>query len=259
MLELYHWEPNGESLALLICLKEKALDYKSHYVDMLQLAHHEADYLAKSAGGLVPALVDGGEVMNDANFALQYLVDKYPDPRLAPSDASGWYDVQAWASFLTVGLAVNVRLLGWNQVMLKSMPAADLEALRAKIAAIPKVTAQAGWAAVMSDAEASEDQLANARERVQQVVGRMEETLTGAPWLVGSDYSITDIQAFSYCHVLPELLPDMVNEAKTPKTMKWLGVVANRPAVKAALAMRNSSVAKDVYAAPGTERSASRM
>ena len=43
MLELYHWEPNAECLALLICLKEKNLDFRSHYVDMLKLEQRNAE------------------------------------------------------------------------------------------------------------------------------------------------------------------------------------------------------------------------
>lgn len=250
MLELYHWEPNGDSLAHLITLKEKGLDFKSHYVDMLKLEQHAPDYTAKVQGTQVPVLVDDGEVMSDSNFALQYLVEKYPNPRLAPSDPSGWYDVQAWAPALGMGLGANVRLLGWNQVMLKEMLKGDLDALREKIGALPKRGPQAGWAAVFSDAEASEDQLANARERIAGVVERIETTLGSQAWLAGSEYSITDIQAFALARNLPALTPQIVSEEKTPKLMKWLSVIENRAAVKAALAMRK--VQGEVYAPPGT-------
>jgi GST-like protein len=250
MLELYHWEPTAESLAHLIALKEKGLEFKSHYVDMLKLEQHGADYQAKVGGTQVPVLVDGGEVMSDSNLALQYLAEKYPSPRLAPSDPTGWYDLQAFAPALSMGLAGNVRLLGWNQVMLKEMAKADLDALREKLSKIPRRGPQAGWDAVFSDAEASEDALANARERIGKMVERLEKTLAGQAWLVGSDYSITDIQAFSLARTLPSLTPQIVSEEKSPKVMKWLSVIENRPAVQAALAMRK--VQGEVYAPPGT-------
>ena len=254
MLELYHWEPNAESLALLICLKEKGLQFNSHYVDMMKLEHHSQSYKSKSPKSIVPLLVDEGESMDDANFTLQYLDERYPDPRLAPADPSLLYDVQAWAAWLggtMGGVNADIRLLGWNYVMLKAMPAEQLKEFRQQLAALPRQL-QSGWSAVWSDAEANEDQLANAKERIEKIVNRIEKSLTQTGWIVGADYSITDITAFAYIHTLPELLPDMVNKDKTPNIMNWLEAINERPAVKDALALRRTNIAKDVYASPGT-------
>jgi len=254
MLELYHWEPNAESLALLICLKEKGLDFKSHYIDMIKLEQHSGDYKSRSPKSIVPLLVDGGQIMDDTNFALQYLDERYPEPRLAPSDPGELYDVQAWGAWLGGGMMsinTDIRLLGWNYVMLNAIPEDELAEFRKQLAALPKQL-QSGWSAVWSDAEASEDQLANARERIQKMVDRTETTLEGSGWLVGAEYSITDITAFAHFHTLPDLLPDMVNRNTTPDVMSWLEKIAVRPAVTEALGLRKSSIAKDVYPAPGT-------
>jgi len=254
MLELYHWEPNAESLALLICLKEKGLAFNGHYVDMMKLEHHTAAYMAKSPRAIVPLLKDAGELMDDTGFALQYLDERYPEPRLVSADPAELYDVQAWAAWLggtMVGVCADVRLLGWNYVMLNAIPKDELAVFRKQVAALPKQL-QSGWSAVWSDAEASVDQLANAKERIEKIVNRIEKALVKSGWIVGKDYSITDITAFAYIHVLPELLPDMVNKDKTPKIMKWLEVINKRDAVKNALTMRKSTIAKDVYPAPGT-------
>lgn len=254
MLELYHWEPNAESLALLICLKEKKLEFASHYVDMLKLEQHSETYKSKSPKSIVPLLLDEGELMDDANFALLYLDERYPEQRLAPEDPSLLYDVQAWGAWLggaMGGINSDIRLLGWNYVMLKAIPSEQLTEFRKQVAALPKQL-QSGWSAVWSDAEANEDQLANAEERVGKIVDRIEKSLDPSGWIVGGDYSITDITAYAHIHTLPELLPDMVNEGKTQNIMKWLEAINARPAVKEALAMRKSTIAKDVYPSPGT-------
>ena len=254
MLELYHWEPNAESLALLICLKEKGLEFNSHYVDMMKLEQHSADYKARSPKSIVPLLVDQGELMDDTGFALQYLDERYPQPRLAPATPAELYDVQAWAAWLggvMGGICADVRLLGWNYVMLNAIPADELAKFRTKVAALPKQL-QSGWSAVWNDAEASEDQLANAKERIQKTVNRIETSLAASGWIVGDAYSITDISAFAYIHTLPELLPDMVNNDNTPNIMQWLAAINGRSAVKDALALRQSTIARDVYPAPGT-------
>lgn len=252
MLDLYHWEANAETLALLICLNEKSLAFKSHFVDMLRLEHHAAGYLEMSPKAIVPLLVADGEVMSDTGFALQYLAERYAEPRLAPTDPAAWYDLQAWSGWIggAMGFASDVRLLGWNYVMLPAMPGNELAEFRERVADLPKEK-QSGWAAVWSDAEADEDQLANAEERVQRLIGRIEPVLADSGWLVGDDYSIADMEAFAHMHNLPELLPGIVGPKTTPNVIDWLARIAARPAVTAAISMRRSRIATVLYAAPG--------
>jgi len=253
MIELYHWEPNAESLALLICLKEKNVEFHGQYVDMLQLEHHTAAYLELSPKAQVPLLVAEGENMSDAGLALQYLAERYPEPRLAPTDPSGWYDLQAWTAWLggMMGLAADVALLGWNTVMLEKMPAKELAAFRAKVAELPQEK-KSGWAAVWSDAEADEDELLNAEERVQQQVAKIESILIDAEWITGGAYSIIDMTAFAHLHSVPALAPGIMNHSETPRITSWLARMHKRPAVAGALAMHNSTIAPVVYAAPGS-------
>jgi glutathione S-transferase len=253
MMQLYHWEPNADSLALLICLKEMNVEFESRYVDLLALEHHEAEYLEKSPKAIVPLLVAEGESMTDTGFALQYLAERYPDAGLAPTDASLLYDLQAWAAWLGgwVGIWSDVRLLGWNYVMLKAIPEEQLERFRAGVAKLPKVK-QSGWTAVWSDAEADEDQLANAGERVAKLLQKLEAILVNWKWMIGNEYSISDMLAYGYLHGLPELLPAIVNETETPGVIRWLGEIAGREAVRDAHAMRRSTIAETMYAAPGS-------
>ena len=248
MLELYHWEPSGDSAKLLICLKEKGFDYKSHYVDVLKLEQFTPDYIKRAPQSQVPVLVDDGKVLTDVAFTLEYLAEKYA-PRLAPESPAGWYDVQALFNQIDMPLGQSVRLLGWNQVTLPTLSKEARDELRKRAGALPMRPQQSGWAQVTTDAEASEDQLENARERVRGAIARVEGILSSQSWLAGADYSIADISAYAMMRTLPGLMPKDVNEQKTPKMMKWLGVIENRPAVKAVLAMRKDG--KDVYAPPG--------
>ena len=253
MLELYHWEPNAESLALLTCLKEMKLEFESHYVDMLKLEHHSAEYLELSPKAVVPLLVADGEAMSDTGFALQYLAEQFPEPRFAPTDPSAWYDLQAWSAWLSgmMGLGSNVQLLGWNYMMLEAMPADELDEFRARVAELPKEK-QSGWAAVWSDAEADEDQLANAEQRVADVVTRIEKLLADSQWIVGDAYSIADMLAYAHIHSLSDLLPDIVSHQSTPNIIGWLERISERAAVTEAQSMRRSTIAPVLYAAPGS-------
>lgn len=248
MIELHHWEPTAESLKLLIALNEKSLPFQSRYVDVLKLEHHGETYRAAAGGepGRVPLLVDGGERMQDSQFALEYLAEAY-DPRLAPTDPAGWYDVQAWTAQLDQGLSAHVRLLGWHTVTLPGMAEAERSAFRERAAGAAGQKAEAGWAQVTSDAEASEDQLALARDRIAGMIETVEAALKHADWLVGGAYSIADIDGFALTHSLPRLTPELVNAEKTPRMMDWLRRIGARDAVKISLKGGRSAVA-DAYA-----------
>ena len=48
MIELYHFEPTSNSGELLICLKEKGIDFVGHYVDVLAGAMYSFTYLIQT-------------------------------------------------------------------------------------------------------------------------------------------------------------------------------------------------------------------
>jgi len=57
VLHLYHAEPVANSMKSLLCLKEKGLDFHSHYVDLLRFEQHGADFVKLNPNGQVPVLV----------------------------------------------------------------------------------------------------------------------------------------------------------------------------------------------------------
>jgi glutathione S-transferase len=250
VLELYHWEPVGDSAKLLLLLEEKGLDYKGHYIDVLAFEQFSEAHLQRSPAARVPVLAAEGEYLDLARITMDYLVEAHA-PRLAPADPRGWYQVQAWANVLDAGLLTSVELLGWNTVTLPQMDKAEREAFSAKYAERPVKQRLAGWSAVFSDAEADEDQLENARGRIAETVEKIETALAENGWLVGRDYSVADMNAFALCHTLPRLTPMSVNQAATPNLMDWLGRIAERPAVQRVLAMGRHPADQDIYAPPG--------
>jgi glutathione S-transferase len=248
MRELYHFEPNAESLKLLIALKEKNVPFESRYVDLLDLEHHQNAFKDASGGGRVPLLVEDGEAFSDSQLTLEYLAEAY-EPRLAPTDPAGWYDVQAWTVQLDQGLSQAVRFVGWHTVTLPAMSDAERKDFLARASGVAKPQASAGWAQVTSDAEASEDQLQNAFDKIDGVIDRIEDALEASDWLVGGAYSVVDINAYALVHTLPRLTPDIVNGQNTPRMMAWLERIEARPAVQAALAMaKRTDLGPDVYA-----------
>jgi len=249
MLELYHWEPVGDSAKLLMLLEEKGIEYQSHYVDILEFEQYQEDYLQRSPTARVPVLVAESENLDMPRITMDYLVEAYT-PRMAPKDARGWYEVQAWANVLDAALLDNISLLGWNTVMLPTMSKAARQAFNKRYAERPVLEQLAGWSAVFRDAEANEDQLENARSRIAETAEKIEAALKGSGWLVGDVYSVADMNAFALCRTLPRLTPKIVNEARTPGMIEWLYRIGERPAVKRVLERRRRAETEDIYAPP---------
>ena len=80
MIELHHGEPSADTLKLLLALHELGLAFTSRYVDTARLEQWSAAHRRLAPQGQVPVLVDGGEVMEDCAFALQYLAEAYAPP-----------------------------------------------------------------------------------------------------------------------------------------------------------------------------------
>jgi len=247
MIELLHGEPSADTLKLLLCLRAKQLPFTSRYVDTARLEQWSPAHRRLAPQGQLPVLIDDGEVMNDCAFALQYLAEAYVEPRLAPRDPRGWYEVQAWNARIDAALGPAVALLGWTRTTAPEARAA----YRAALAGVPDRERPAGWFAVLADAEASEDQLANAAGKVGDMLRELEAALEPGGWLVGGAFSIADINAFAYAHTLPRLLPEALNATRLPHAHDWLTRIAAMPATRAALATRRGPADVDAYAPPG--------
>ena len=248
--ELYHWEPAGDSLKVLTCLNEKGQEFQGRYVDILSFEQYLPEYLALAPFGQVPVLVHNGAVFSEPRLLLEYLEDAFPRPALAPTDAAGWYDVQEWIRYADMQLGSAVNLIGWHKVMLPAMSGGEQMEFNERLARVPVKEQQAGWAAVVRDAESTEDKIGNAEGKVREAIDRIERSLTKSSWLVGDAYSIADINAFAWVHPLPSLMPAEVNEVKTPKTLAWLWKIAERPAVKKALEMAAPAASQGSFPPP---------
>lgn len=244
-VEIYHWEPIGESAKLLILLEELGVEYKGYYVDVLKLEQFSPHHLALSSMGTVPVLIHKGDVYENPRLTSYYLAEEFPNEQLIPSDPAGWYKIQEWCNYLDAHLEASVRMLGWNSVMLPRMSKKEKEAFQKKLDNAPKPKL-AGWGAVWSDAEASEDQLENARRRIGIAVEKMEQALDDSPMLVGSEFTVADSNAFALSYTLPRLVPKIVNETKTPNLIEWLFTIGQKPAVKKVMRMKKEGE-EDLY------------
>lgn len=87
-LELYNYFRSSASYRVRIALHLKGLDFKYNAVHLVKDGgeQNQSAYREINPAGEVPTLIDDGFVLSQSMAIIFYLDDKYPTPRLIPSE-----------------------------------------------------------------------------------------------------------------------------------------------------------------------------
>ncbi len=99
-MKLYNFFRSGTSHRLRIALNLKGLDYDYLPIDLRTEQHLGADYKAINPQRLVPALVDGDQVLIQSPAIIEWLEERYPTPALLPSHIDARARVRALAAIV---------------------------------------------------------------------------------------------------------------------------------------------------------------
>ena len=83
-LTLYTYFRSSASYRVRIALALKGLPYESRFVHLLRGEQRAAEYLALNPEGLVPTLVEDGDVLTQSLAVIEYLEETHPTPALLP-------------------------------------------------------------------------------------------------------------------------------------------------------------------------------
>lgn len=238
MLELYHAEPVANSMKPLICLKEKGIEFISHYVDLLKFEQHSPEYVAINPNGQVPTLVHDGAIITESTVINEYLDDVFPEIPLSPADPVERARMRTWSKFVDEYFCPALSMLGWHAMVRKIAQSLAKDELEEMLSHVPLKEQRDKWATVAGESF-SEEQLADSRRKVGVSIQRMEKILSESEWLAGSSYSLADINSYSMVAGVPRLCPEHMDEKDTPRSMEWLENMNSRSAVKQALDMPN--------------------
>ncbi len=97
-MQLHNFFRSGTSHRLRIALNLKGLDYEYIAVDLRKNAHQSEAFKALNPQGLVPALVDGDQVLTQSVAIIEWLEERYPTPALLPADLNDRAHVRALAA-----------------------------------------------------------------------------------------------------------------------------------------------------------------
>jgi glutathione S-transferase len=154
MMQLY-WAPRSRSFSALWLMEETGQPYERVLIDIRTSAQRSPDYLAINPMGKVPALKDGEATLAEAAAICAYVAERYPEAKLAPP----------------LGSPLRAKYLYW----LFFAPGCIEPAMVQIATKIEMNSVAAGW----GDA--------------QRVFDVLDAALSKGPWILGEDFSVSDI------------------------------------------------------------------
>jgi len=100
MLDLYHHGSSVCAAKVRMVLAEKELPWTGHYLDILTGEQFDPEYLKLNPKGVVPTLVDNGEVIRESTLICEYLDEKFSTPSLKPDSPLEKVDMRYWTKFI---------------------------------------------------------------------------------------------------------------------------------------------------------------
>lgn len=191
---------------IYIALEELALPYTVRPVDVFTGKQFDADFRRLNPVAKVPVTVDsegpGGTpyTLFESGAILLYLAEK--TGRLLPRDMAAKYEAIEW---MMVQMTLVGPMFGQHVHFMRFAPPGN---------------------------DYSKSRYATQAHRACEAV---EARLGVSPWLSGAEYGIADIATFPWSRNIPALLGANAAQ-KYPNTMRWVGAINERPAVKRALA-----------------------
>ena len=202
MLKLYY-APHTCALATHIALAEAGAAYELVRVSFQTDDQKKPDYLKINPKARVPSLVTDKGILTETPGLLAFVAQTYPAVKLAPvDDPFEFARVQAFNSYLcsTVHVAHAHRMRGYRWVD----DEAAIKAMQRK-----------------------------APQSVGEAFALIEREMLKGPWVMGDTYTVCDAYLFTLAQWLEA---DGVDLAKIPRVIDHRRRVAERPAVKKAIA-----------------------
>jgi glutathione S-transferase len=195
-MKLYY-SPGACSLSPHIVLREAGYGFEIEKVDLgAKKTESGADYKAINPKGYVPALkLDDGRVLTEGPAIVQYLADAKPETKLAPAN----------------GTPERYRLQEWLNYITAE--------LHKRIGSLFNPKMPEAWQGEI-------------RTQIGNQLDYLSKQLDGRSFLLGDSFSVADPYLFTILGWTKHVGIDL---AKWPVLQAYVGRVAQRPAVQAAL------------------------
>jgi glutathione S-transferase len=228
MLELYHYWDSFCSFKVRLCLEEKGLEWKSHYLDLMRFENLRPQYLELNPNGVVPTLVHDGRSLIESSIINEYLDDRFPAVALRPKDAFELAQMRLWVKHEEEQLFIAVRPASLNLMMKQVLGRYTEEELDRHLATHPRPR-QVAQLKQLFKAPFDPAAVESSRKMLGAAFKKMDASLAKQPWLAGSSYSLADIACAPVLDRVEALGMSALWE-KLPAMRDWVHRLTSRPA-----------------------------
>ena len=179
MLTLYHNDVSVCAQKVRMALAEKGLDWEDRHISLRDGEHLTPDYLKLNHNGVVPTLVDDGQVVIESTVINEYLDAIRPEIPLRPQAPYDRARMRTWTKQVDDILHSAVGTLSFCIAFRWSYIERTPEENEAHIQKIPSRARRERRRGV--DAPDFEDAIL----RYHKLLADMDSALAGRPWLLG--------------------------------------------------------------------------
>lgn len=213
-------------------LAEKKIDWHGHVLDLRASDQHNPDYLKLNPNGVVPTLVDGGQVVIESTVICEYLDDAYPEPSLKPEAAIERARMRQWTKRLDEIIHFYTGVLSGSIAFRHQHLARPTDELENYINSIPDTKRRARQREQLEHGMES-PQFADAIGVFESFLADLEAQLCETDWMAGSCFSLAEIGYTPYLIRLDELMLWQWMD-KRPRITDLYERIKSRPSFKTA-------------------------
>ena len=232
-MKLYHAPISTCSQKVRLVLAEKGLDYESEFLDLQNGDQFRPEYLSMNPGGVVPTLVDDGNVLIESSLINEYLEDAYPEPTLTPDTPAARHAMRLWCKRideLHSSCGVQTYAIGIRPGLLNR----SAEQVDALINSIPDPARRAVRRSVV-DNGVDAPEFATAYQAHQKFFALTERALAATPFLIGDAVSLADAALLPYVLRVDHLNLNELLDGLTA-LQDWYQRIRQRPSYDIAVA-----------------------
>ena len=230
-LTLYNAPQSTCSQRVRFVLNAKGLPFDEVKLDLLAGDQLKPDYLAMNPNGVVPTLVNDGNVVIDSNVITEYLDEVAPEPvNFTPEEPVKRAHMRALMHFIDEMPGAAVRVPTFNLAFLPrfaKMSEAEF------IAFAESKPLRKEFMLTMGRSGFPQSEMQAALARLRRTYERMDTEITrsGGPWLLGNDISLADIAVMPALVRMWDLGLD-TQWSDLPRVQRWFELIQAQPAFK---------------------------
>lgn len=202
---LYHGRASTCSKKVRIALYEKGVASESHLIDLAEKEQKSPDYLALNPKGIVPTLVNPGNIITESSVIIEYIDDAFDGPPLRPAKAEERAAIKSWIKFSDDVAFPAITGPTWKYM--QDRAAASRPPSSPPPSGPPRFSA---------------GDLAAGEVAMEACVATLDRALTGRTWLSGDQFTLADAAVIPFVDRIRNLRADLVTATAAPAMEKWL-------------------------------------